>query len=192
LKVGFFGGTFDPPHKGHVALARAALKELKLDRLYVVPAGDPPLKPARPTASAPHRLAMARLAFGRLPKTVVSPWEIRRRGVSYTYLTLASLRRRHPKARWFLVMGGDTWRAFTRWRRWRDILTMAVPAVGLRAGVPRSGISPVVRAASVLLKSPLPDVSSTSFRADRLPSSSLPAGVASFIRVRRLYGDRRG
>lgn len=163
MRVGFFGGTFDPPHRGHVALARAAVRELKLDRLYVVPAGNPPLKPA-PPSDASRRLAASRKAFAPLPKTVVSPWEIRRPGLSYTHKTLSAFRRRHPRAEWFLVIGGDSWRSFPKWKRWREILTMARLAVGRRAGVPAGGIHPEVRKASVVLKARLPRVSSTDIR----------------------------
>lgn len=162
-RVGLFGGTFDPPHRGHSALARAALRELKLDRLYVVPAGEPPLKPS---ASLPplRRLALARRAFGRLPRTVVSPWEIRRRGPSYTYKTLEAFRRRHPGARWFLVMGGDSWGNFRRWKRWRGILSMATLAVGRRRGSPPGRIDPAIKNGSLLLKASLPRISSTVLR----------------------------
>lgn len=145
-------------------MARAAVRELKLDRLYVVPAGNPPLKPSKPSTSAPRRLALCRRAFGKFPKTIVSPWEVRRAGLSYTYLTLAAFRRRHPAAEWFLVLGGDSWRNFTKWRRWRDLLKMARLAVGRRAGVPDAGVDPAVRKASVLLKARLPKVSSTEIR----------------------------
>jgi nicotinate-nucleotide adenylyltransferase len=163
VRIGLFGGTFDPPHAGHVALARAAVRELKLDRLYVVPAGRPPLKAARPSPAS-RRLALSRLAFARLPKTVVSPWEARRPGFSYTHATLAAFRRRHPSAEWFLVIGGDSWRGFTRWRRWRDILKAARLAVGRRAGVPLSGVPAAVRRRSVLLKVRPPRISSTEIR----------------------------
>lgn len=163
MRVGFFGGTFDPPHRGHAALARAAVRELKLDRLYVVPAGDPPLKSSVPSSSS-QRLCLSRRAFGRMPKTVVSPWEVRRPGLSFTYKTLRAFRRRHPRAEWFLVIGGDSWRNFHKWKRWREILTMARLAVGLRSGVPAAGIHPAVKKASVVLKARLPRISSTELR----------------------------
>jgi nicotinate-nucleotide adenylyltransferase len=167
VRIGLYGGSFDPPHQGHVALARAAVRELGLDRLYVVPAGRSPLKPAAPEASARRRLALARRAFGRLPRTVLSSWELRRKGPSYTYMTLRAFRRRHPSADWFLVVGGDSWRGFTKWRRWREILGLARLAVGRRAGVPATGISPAVRKASVVLKARLPKISSTEIRRAR-------------------------
>ena len=158
MRAGFFGGSFDPPHAGHVALARAAVKELKLDRLYVVPAGDPPRKAAKPEAFPRDRLAMARLAFGHLPKTVVSPVELYLPGPSYSVRTLRVFRRRHPSAEWFLVIGGDSWLGFTGWRRWRDILKSVRLAVGLRPGVSAKGADPRVRAASVVLRARPPRV----------------------------------
>ena len=185
MRAGFFGGSFDPPHVGHVALARTAVKELKLDRLYVVPAGDPPRKPAKPSASAQDRLAMARLAFGRLAKTVVSPVEFRLPGPSYTVRTLDVFRRRYPSAEWFLVIGGDSWKDFTSWRRWRDILKMARLAVGLRRGVSSKGTDPAVRAVSIVLKSRPPRVSSTDIRAGR--GVSVPPSVRNYIKKNSLY-----
>jgi len=163
VRLGLFGGAFDPPHAGHLALARAAVRELKLDRLFVVPTGRPVWKPS-PTAPPARRLAAVRRVFAGLPRVVVSSWETRRTGPSYTFKTLRAFQRRRPSAEWFLVMGGDSWREFTRWRRWRDILKMARLAVGRRAGVPSLGVHPVVRAGSVLLKARLPDVSSTEIR----------------------------
>jgi nicotinate-nucleotide adenylyltransferase len=162
VKIGLFGGAFDPPHAGHLALARAAVRELKLDRLFVVPTGRPVWKPS--PASPARRLVLARRAFAGLPRVVVSSWETRRTGPSYTFNTLRVFRRRHPGAEWFLVMGGDSWREFTKWRRWRDILKMARLAVGRRAGVSPRGIHPVVRAGSILLKARLPEISSTEIR----------------------------
>jgi nicotinate-nucleotide adenylyltransferase len=164
VRIGLFGGTFDPPHAGHLALARAAVKELRLDRLYVVPAGNPPLKSVKPLTSARRRLALARRAFGGLPKTIVTPWEARRPGTSFTHKTLDAFRRRHPSAEWFLIVGGDSWRNFTRWRRWRDILKVARLAVGTRPGVPLVGASPAVRKATIFLKARMPRVSSTEIR----------------------------
>jgi nicotinate-nucleotide adenylyltransferase len=184
VRLGIFGGTFDPPHKGHAALARAAVRELKLDKLTIMPAGDPPLKAARPQASARDRLQMARLAFRSLPRTVVSPAETRRAGPSYTYQTLRDFRRRRPSAEWFLVVGGDSWRNFHKWRRWREILAGARLAVGLRAGT-RPGAAPAVRAASTVLKARLPDVSSTAIRAGRAAGTA-PA-VRRYIRAKSLY-----
>lgn len=164
MRAALFGGTFDPPHAGHVALARAAVKELSLDRLYVVPAGVSPHKTDRKASSRSRRLAMARRAFAGLPKTRVSPWEVRRPGPSFTFQTLAAFRRRHPSAEWFLVMGGDAWRDFSLWRRWKDILRMARPVVGRRAGVPLPRASRGVREAALFLKARLPRVSSTDIR----------------------------
>jgi nicotinate-nucleotide adenylyltransferase len=168
-----------------MALARAAVRELKLDLLYVVPAGDPPGKPSIPSASPRDRLAMARLAFGRLPRTVVSPVELRLSGPSYSVRTLHILRRRHPSAEWFLVIGGDSWKDFTGWRRWRDILKTVRLAVGLRRGVSTQDADPAVRAASIVLKARPPRASSTDVRAGR--GGAVPPAVRAYIQRNSLY-----
>jgi nicotinate-nucleotide adenylyltransferase len=164
LKFGLFGGSFDPVHRGHVALARAALRELRLDRLYVVPAARPPHKRGRTLSSAAVRLARLRAALQGIPRAVVSPWELRRRGVSYTVRTLGAFRRRFPRADWHVVLGGDSLRGFTSWRDWRGILRLARLGVGRRAGVSTPRLPPAVRRRVDFLNVRLPAVSSTELR----------------------------
>jgi nicotinate-nucleotide adenylyltransferase len=200
-RFGLFGGTFDPPHKGHVALARAACRELKLDRLYVVPAGHPPHKTAPPESSALHRLAMAKIAFRGVPRVedprvenprvenprvVVSSWEIRQKGVSYTYKTLQAFQGRHPQAEWFLIVGGDSWQQFKTWRYWKMLLRKVSLVVGLRRGTSENG--PV---AATILKTKLPKVSSTQWRKGRAVRGLISLGVRAYIKRKKLYGGYR-
>ncbi len=128
LRIGVFGGAFDPPHTAHLALARAAVEQLSLDELRVIPTGDAWHK-TRPLSPAAHRLKMCELAFGGLPKVLVDDLELRRSGPSYTIDTLESLRAELPNSELFLLIGGDQWAAFSSWHRWQDILALASLAV---------------------------------------------------------------
>lgn len=131
-RLGVLGGAFDPPHLAHVALARAALDQLQLGQLRVFPTGQAWHKPQ--TLSAPgHRLAMARLAFAQLPRTVIDERELHRPGPTYTIDTLRELQAEHPAAQLFLVMGEDQAVALTRWREWEAVLGLAVICMAARA-----------------------------------------------------------
>jgi nicotinate-nucleotide adenylyltransferase len=128
LRLGVFGGAFDPPHAAHLALARAALEQLALDELRVIPTGDAWHK-SRTLSPAADRLKMCELAFADLPKVHVDDRELLRSGPSYTIDTLEALRAEHPDGELFLLMGGDQWRSFSSWHRWQDILPLASLAV---------------------------------------------------------------
>ena len=106
MKIALFGGTFDPPHNEHVRLLRAASKQLKADKIIVMPAGIPPHK-SRVVTDGAHRLAMAKLAFSDIPNVEVSDWEISQQGKSYTLLTLQELKKRYPEAELVFLMGAD-------------------------------------------------------------------------------------
>lgn len=133
LRVGVFGGAFDPPHRAHRALAEAAITQLNLDRLHVLPTGQAWHK-SRPLSEGEHRLAMCRLAFGDLPAVRVDDRELRRRTATYTIDTLEEFGREYPGARFFLIVGDDQRRAFRTWRCWQDVLSMATLVVAERPG----------------------------------------------------------
>ncbi|MFO6419431.1 nicotinate (nicotinamide) nucleotide adenylyltransferase [Hylemonella sp. W303a] len=128
LKVGVFGGAFDPPHLAHQALAEAALNQLGLDALHIVPTGQAWHK-ARTLSDASHRLAMCRLAFGDLARgparLVFDEREIRRAGPSYTIDTLRELHAEYPGAEFFLVLGQDQAEALTQWNDWQSVVALA-------------------------------------------------------------------
>jgi nicotinate-nucleotide adenylyltransferase len=130
-RIAVFGGAFDPPHAAHVALARAALAELQVDELRVIPTGQAWHK-ARPLSPAPHRLAMARLAFADLPQVVVDAREIERAGPSYTVDSLRELKHEWPDAELFLLLGEDQARALPSWQAWQEILQTAIICVADR------------------------------------------------------------
>lgn len=126
-----FGGAFDPPHRAHLALAEAAVRQLRLDRLHILPTGNAWHK-ERPLTDAAHRLAMARLAFAGLPQAVVDDREVRRAGPTYSVDTLRELQAEHPGAELVLLMGEDQAAGFTRWHAWQEVARRAVLGVAGR------------------------------------------------------------
>ena len=138
LRIGIFGGAFDPPHTAHRALVRAALDHLALDRLLIIPTGQAWHK-ARPLTAAHHRLAMACLCFSDLPQVQVDPLEIERVGPSYTIDTLRALKAKWPEAELFLLMGEDQARALDQWHDWQQIPQFATICVAEREDSTRSG-----------------------------------------------------
>ena len=183
-----FGGSFDPPHQGHLELLSAALRETGA-RAIVMPSWQNPLKSAS-QAPAPDRLAMIELALKTLPaplrrRVEVSRWELSRRR-SFTAETLDHLKTARPNASFGLLIGSDSLAGFPKWRRCKDILSSATLVVGRRpGGRPAAPAGAKVRR----LKGLFPPLSSTAVRealasGDEVP---LPAGVSAYIRKRGLY-----
>jgi nicotinate-nucleotide adenylyltransferase len=135
-RIGLYGGSFDPVHTAHRALADTALQQLALDELRWIPAGQPWQKTRR-LASAEHRAAMVSLAIGDNPAFVLERCELERSGPSYTLDTVTLLQQResHP-AQWFLVIGQDQLRNFCTWHGWAELLQRVTLAVAGRAGTP--------------------------------------------------------
>ena len=131
-RIGVFGGAFDPPHNAHLALAQAALLQLALDALHIIPTGQAWHK-ATALSAAEHRLAMTRLAFEAMPRIVVDDRELHRAGPSFTIDTLQALQAENPQAQLYLIMGADQFAAFRQWHRWQDILQLAIICIAARA-----------------------------------------------------------
>ena len=190
-RVGMFGGAFDPPHRAHVALARAAIAQLGLDRLSIFPTGDAWHK-ERTLSPAAHRLAMARLAFAGVAGADVDDRELRRSGPTYSVDTLRELQAEHPGARLHLLMGEDQAAGFTRWHAWQDIAALAVLCVagrGTGAGLDALRALPGVRVQ--LLDLPAMPESATDIRRRLTMGQDIadlvePA-VASYIETHHLY-----
>lgn len=122
MKIAIFGGAFNPVHLEHVNIAKAAVKQLKLDKLIVVPTATSPHKSGKLTASAADRLAMCRLAFACVKGAEVSAYEIEQGGVSYSYLTCAHFRREYPDAELYFLVGADMLENFPHWKNPQEIL----------------------------------------------------------------------
>lgn len=201
LKIGFYGGAFDPPHRVHVQLARVAISHLHLDALHIVPTGDAYHK-ARILASARLRVHMCRLAFAGLPGVCIDEQEIRRTGASYTVDSLRQLRQEYPHARLYLLMGADQAARFDRWHEALEIASLATLVVAARAGVDAQTAGTDARlcfAADIraqlphvrMLPMPARELSSSAIR-DRLQQGLpveqfVPAPVARYIEAQALY-----
>jgi len=196
-RIGVFGGTFDPPHVGHLALAERARDQLGLERVVFVPAADPPHKRGRAKTPFAMRLRMTRLAVRGHSGFTVSDLESRRPGPSYTVETLRAMRRRHPDHELVLVLGADSLEDFPGWRDPEDIARLARLAVAprpVRRRARRRASRPRVRRGRVTrLNCPVLDVSSSDLRSRARRGESLrylvPDAVESYVRRHRLYRE---
>jgi len=183
-RVGVFGGTFDPVHVGHLAIASAALESVPLDRVLFVLARRSPLKDRAPVAPESDRLAMLRLAVAEEPRFAVSRVELDREGPSYTVETLEQLA---GPDELFLILGADALVDLGRWHRPERISELATIVVAARPG------APAAKAADrrLLVDTPLCDISSRELRARAARGRSLrylvPNTVWRYIEERGLY-----
>lgn len=195
MRLGIFGGSFDPPHAGHLRAAEAFVGEMKLDRLLVIPAGIPPHKRMEKLCSDADRLEMARLCFLSVPGAEVSDMEIKREGKSYTVDTLTELRRLYPHDGLFLYCGSDMLLSFTSWKDYEKILSLCTLCAMKRDGAQGFGeridALSAVRLPVRTLRAPYITESSTQIR-EQLARGETPSGlteeVARYVRERGLYG----
>ena len=125
MRIGIYGGTFAPPHIGHVSAAQAFMTQMKLDILYVIPAGIPPHKEIAADDDPKHRLRMCELAFAGVEGVIVSDCELRRQGKSYTVDTLRELHEQYPDDELWFFMGTDMFLTFHKWYRPEEIARYA-------------------------------------------------------------------
>lgn len=191
MRIGVFGGTFDPPHVGHLLLAADASEALRLDTVIFIPAGAQPFKIDNPpAASGVDRLEMLRLAVAGVPNYAVDDAEIGREGLSYTVDTLEYLAGRYAGAELYFLVGEDALAGFRQWRNPERILELATLALMMRSGAP--DIGDWRRAEGLVrLSTRHVDVSSTEIRARLREKKSIrgfvPESVERFIEARGLY-----
>jgi nicotinate-nucleotide adenylyltransferase len=194
--LGVLGGTFNPPHLGHLRLASAALAELGLERVLLVPARAAPHKAQADEPGCEHRLRMCQLAAAAGPCVEVSRIELDRPGPSYTVDTLRSIHATSPDAELTLIVGADMAQTLPSWREPREILRLARLAVAGRNGASREAIESAMRsldaeARAVFLDMPPLEVSSSQVRsrvAGGEPCEDLVgAEVAGYIAEHGLY-----
>jgi nicotinate-nucleotide adenylyltransferase len=186
MRVGLLGGSFDPVHRGHIALAEAARDALRLDRVLLVVAAGQPLKPSGPAASAEDRYAMLRLAARGRPGLEASDLELRRPAPSYTVDTVREVRRGLPPGTEIvLLLGSDALADFPLWKEAAALRGLATVAACRRKGLPPPA------GADLVFEADLPEVSSTEVRrrvaAGEGIEGLVPPDVAAYVVERGLY-----
>lgn len=189
-RIGLFGGSFDPVHSAHVALARLALSQMQLDEVRWVPAGQPWQK-TRQLASPQDREAMVRLAIEGEARFVLERCELRRPGQSFTLDTVRELQAAEPGNEWFLILGQDQYAGLHTWRDWRELLSRVTLAVANRPGAAPQAHPDVESAPHRVVALPMMDISSTQIRgrvaAGQPIDNLVPAAVAGYIDQHHLY-----
>jgi nicotinate-nucleotide adenylyltransferase len=187
MRIGIYGGTFNPVHHGHLILARQALEEFKLDQLIFVPAAESPFKIQNHTAPADDRVAMLQLAIAGEDRFSVDPLEIERGGVSYSIDTVKIFRSRDPKAELFFLVGEDNADRLTEWHRFEELKKLACFVVLSRSEDFESSEYPVVQRRI--------EISSTEIRNRVAKQESItylvPESVKHYIEQHQLYQGER-
>jgi nicotinate-nucleotide adenylyltransferase len=197
-RIGIFGGTFDPVHEGHLAVARAARDAFRLDLVLFVPAPRPWLRPRSPVAPPEDRLAMVELATAHDAHFGVSRTDLDRPGPTYTADTLRELRAQYgPLPEFYLVLGADSLRYLDRWERLQDVVGQCVIAAVGRPGAQRPAELPESHPGrhALFVEGPMVEVSATEIRSRLAEGKScagmLPEEVEDYIRDRGLYHARK-
>ena len=191
------GGTFDPVHNGHLALAKDALEELGLDDVLFIPAPAPPHKMGRTITPFAQRYEMVRLAIDGRARFALSDMEAHRQGQSYTYDTLLALKAQAPQKELYFLTGADALAGFTHWYRWQDILDLCTLVVTMRPGFAFKAPPELAQEAArrqkglLLLKKDEVDISATMLRQavalGRPWRQWVPEAVAEYIIANHLY-----
>ena len=190
MRLGIFGGTFNPIHVGHLLLAETARESLTLDRVLFIPAGTPPHKPPRDLLGAPARLRLVQLAIRDHPGFAASEIEVQRRGPSYTIDTVELIRQQLPDAKLFLIVGVDM--LTVPWRAWSELKRLCTVVAARRPGrrAPRGarGIT--------WLTMPQVDIASSDIRARLREQRSIrylvPPVVERYLKQHHLYRGGQG
>lgn len=196
-RIGLYGGSFDPVHNAHLALARTALDHLALDEVRWVPTGQAWQKQGARAGGA-DRVAMLAAALEGEPRFVLDRQEIDRAGPSYTIDTVRALQASQSAAHWFLIIGQDQYRNLPTWKDWPSLLAAVTLAVACRDGeAPDPGGAPLAATPHRLVRLPMPPMahSSSDIRTrlakgaepSSLAPSLVPPAVASYIARHRLY-----
>ncbi|MCX7722841.1 MAG: nicotinate (nicotinamide) nucleotide adenylyltransferase [Verrucomicrobiae bacterium] len=189
LRIGLFGGSFDPVHLGHLLVAQAACEELQLDKLFFIPAAQSPFKPERALAPGPARLRLLRLALAGNTMCAVDDQELKRGGISFTIDTVLEYRRRYPEAKLFYLIGADHVCSLPGWHRADELAQLVEFVVMHRPGAEFTGLPPTFRVR--VLKGFVVGISSSQIRervrAGLTIEHLVPPAVAEAITNDRLY-----
>ena len=186
-RIGILGGTFNPPHRGHLALARHALDELSLDEVLLMPVNTPPHKPGGEDPGPAHRLEMCRLAVAGEPAISACGLELERGGPSYTADTLKEIHDRHPEAELTFIVGADTARTLPGWHEPQRVLELAELAVAARAGSDRVHVTDALERAAG--SGPRPRVRFLEMAPIEASSSSARSLIATGAQAQEMLGQ---
>jgi nicotinate-nucleotide adenylyltransferase len=201
MRIGILGGTFNPPHLGHLVAAQEAYRELDLDQVMLIPAGTPPHKPVEDEPGAEHRLELCRLAVGDDARFTVSDLELRRDGPSFTVDTLDVLRSQSPSDDLFLILGGDIAAGLPNWHEPERVLELATVAIAKRRGTAKAAVQDALAQLkggerARFFEMPRIGISSTMVRrrvrAGQPIRYFVPDGVMHYIETHGLYGPPGG
>lgn len=193
MKVGLFGGTFDPPHNGHLAIARAAIQAFSLRRMLFIPAHIAPNKTAENHSAPEHRLAMLKLALQDQPVCEIATLELERGGISYSIDTIRTFKIRLSIARddLYFLIGADSLLEFHTWRQPENILAEVQVVVARRPGFDPAAVRPEYLEKVIFFDAPLSPLSSSEIRKITLTGARIdnlvPTVVAEYIRNNNLY-----
>jgi nicotinate-nucleotide adenylyltransferase len=203
MRLGIFGGSFDPVHLGHLELASCCQRQVALDQVWFVPAAVQPFKRHGPSASNEDRCAMLRLAFAERADWRLSTIEIDRGGFSYAFETVQAIHARHPDWTLFLLMGADSLYHLPAWKNPEEICRLATPLAVGRPGQPEADYSALAALIDSRRLSKMVELGPIEMRAMPISSSAIrqriaqgkavdqliPADVAEYIADRGLYRD---
>jgi len=197
-RIGILGGTFNPVHRGHLALAKSAIKVFDLGKVLFIPSAKPPHKTPHILASVKHRMAMLQLAIKNNPKFEICDIETRRTGPSYTIDTITQLRKINPSAEYFFIIGADSLQELHMWKQINDLLKLCTFVTFGRPGI-NAGKTKVIHLdpkwARKLLKNftpgRMPNISSSNIRQRVAQGKNIhylvEKAVAEYISANNLY-----
>lgn len=192
-KIGIFGGTFNPPHMGHLIVCQSILTQLGLQKILLIPSSVSPHKQDKRLAPAPLRLDMTKLAAQDNPNFEVSDIEISRGGVSYTVDTLKLIRNQYLGTSLYLIIGVDNWMEFKTWRQPSEILDMATLVIMNRPGFSKTTGERIIDKNIKFVDVPFIGISGTMIRLDIKSGRSIkylvPKAVEQFIHDHALFND---
>lgn len=204
MTIGILGGTFDPPHLGHLNIALSAINTAAVNKVVFIPTATPPHKSRTDITEDFHRLKMTEIMLENYPEFSVSDLEIKRQGISYTILTLRELKTRFPEDNLRLIIGADMAQIFGSWKNATEIFELARPLIAARPGyefAPDFGVTAPTglpaeycqQLKNCIFAAPLTDISSTEIRAALVAGNLakieeyIPPAVRSYIKENGLY-----
>jgi nicotinate-nucleotide adenylyltransferase len=196
MKVGVLGGTFDPPHIGHLVIGDQALHQLRLDEIWYTPVGQPTHKVGRPVSPAMHRVAMTRLAIATHAQFRLREDDVERPGPHYSLTLMQLLRERHPEHAFTFIIGEDSLADLPKWHQPARLLDLVALAVAHRPGIRPNmaaihAVVPDIERRVRWVEAPLLDLTSTDLRqrlgGGRSTRYLMPRAVADYAAEHALY-----